>query len=168
MAFESLYYSRGRDDPDPVLFFAQEQYDPGGDSSISFRPRPVRQSELAAWLGMVGGPAAPPKAEVPGGTQISAPAQQADARMQADYARYAQQLAAFQGGQGQQPAAGPSIWDFINQGVANAPARPSGNPYGQPPTTPFGQMASFNPYGTNAPGAGALFGPTGSSQVGQP
>lgn len=161
---------------DPILFSGL-RYVESNDGGFN-KPYTVRQSDLQSWLNTLGyqGTTAPPKAVVPEGNQISAPAQQADARMQADYAQYAQQLAALQGGQQQrqqqqqqqQPAAGPSIWDFINQGVANAPARPSGNPYGQPPTTPFGQMASFNPYGTNAPGAGALFGPTGSSQVGQP
>lgn len=112
-------------------------------------------------------PVAPPRAEVPGGTGISAPAQQANQNLQDTYAQYAQQLAAMQQGQGQQPA-GPSIWDFMGQGMANAPTRPSMSPYGQAPVSPYGQMASFNPYGTNAPGAGAMFGPTGSGQMGQP
>lgn len=151
---------------DPILFYAAPSslWNEEGHWNTG---TPIRQSQLSAWLGQAMGPVAPPKAVVPEGDQISAPAQQADARMQADYAQYAQQLAALQGGQQQQPA-GPSIWDFMGQGMANAPTRPSMSPYGQAPVSPYGQMASFNPYGTNAPGAGAMFGPTGSGQMGQP
>lgn len=170
---DSYYYEENSSDP--IVFFAQRQYDMGGDSGIGFRPVPIRQSQLASWLGVSQAPKTTPKAEVPGAGAGSAVGQQATQNMQDTYAQYAQQLAAMQGGmggQGQMPQApqqtGPSIWDFINQGVANAPTSPSMSPYGQAPVSPYGQMANFNPYGTNAPGAGAMFGPTGTAQVGQP